>query len=343
MLATMLPPEFAFPFLPPRHAILPKLTLPSTEPRRTSKTPSWKRTPQALAENGLRARKSFSKLLATALRNQIPGCYDRYCPQNRTKNAEHRRNTNMLTNQELDEFSANGHVTVPAMFTFDGIDRVLADLTQWSTEVLSTIDTANEKWYLEPGSSAGQPVLRKLDNPVYHREAFRTLANAPKLLTAVRQILGGDVCVCFSQVFNKPPEVGGPKPIHQDNFYFGPNDPNAMVTAWIALDDADQSNGCLFYGKGSHRLGLLPHVAPESEPFNLQVEEDELSLVHMTAAPVPRGGVSFHHGFTLHQSSANTSKRFRRAVAIHYLKTSSHLATPALPYDETLFLSVTPS
>jgi phytanoyl-CoA hydroxylase len=45
--------------------------------------------------------------------------------------------------------------------------------------------------------------------------------------------------------FFKPPEGGGPKPAHHDNFSFGPNDPEGVVTAGIALDDAALENGCL--------------------------------------------------------------------------------------------------
>ena len=67
-------------------------------------------------------------------------------------------------------------------------------------------------------------------------------------LLADLQLLGDDLCVFFSQVFMKPPGVGGPKPIHQDNFYFGPDDEDAMLTAWVALDEATTENGCLNYG-----------------------------------------------------------------------------------------------
>ena len=62
----------------------------------------------------------------------------------------------------------------------------------------------------------------------------------PALVALVEQLIGPGVSVYFSQIFFKPPEGGGPKPAHQDNFYFGPTDPEGMVTAWIALDDALQ-------------------------------------------------------------------------------------------------------
>ena len=132
------------------------------------------------------------------------------------------------------------------------------------------------------------------------------------------RLYGADLRVFFSQVFLKPPEAGGPKPVHQDNFYFGPADRDRVLTVWIAIDEATTENGCLFFVDGSHREAVLPHVAPPDEPFNLQLPAETAARFEMTAAPVSRGGVSFHHGNTLHQSSANGSRNPRRAVAIHF-------------------------
>ena len=121
--------------------------------------------------------------------------------------------------------------------------------------------------------------------------------------------------------------------MHQDNFYFAPSDTDALLTTWIALDAATEENGCLHYGLGSHREPVLEHTAPEDAPFNLQVPTDVAKKYPMTPTPVPRGGVSIHHGNTLHQSSANRSAHPRRAVTFHFLRNDSKLVDPALPYD----------
>ena len=114
-------------------------------------------------------------------------------------------------------------------------------------------------------------------------------------MEAVEQLIGEGVTLFFSQVFCKPPEVGGPKPVHQDNFV-APSDTDVLLTQWIALDAATQENGCLHYGLGSHHEPVLEHTAPEDAPFNLQVPADVAKKYPMTPAPVPRGGVSIHHG-----------------------------------------------
>ena len=250
-----------------------------------------------------------------------------------------------LTTSEVERFGVDGHLTVPRIFSDAEIDRAIADIQRWGDEFRRDLKPEQYSWYLEgdaAAQAAGAAPLRKLDQPVAQREVFAELARHPRLVAIVEQLIGRGVTVAFSQVFMKPPEVGVPKPVHQDNFYFGPSDPDSMVTAWIALDEATEENGCLFYGDGSHRRGVVPHFAPSDQPFNLQIPSDQLNCV-MSPAPVRRGGVSLHHGNTFHQSSENRSQRWRRAAAFHYMRNDVHLATPALEYDLDALRQITPS
>ncbi|HEX7436083.1 MAG TPA: phytanoyl-CoA dioxygenase family protein, partial [Caldimonas sp.] len=136
------------------------------------------------------------------------------------------------------------------------------------------------------------------------------------------------------------PEGGGPKPAHQDNFYFGPTDIEGVVTAWIALDDSTLENGCLYFGDGTNQGPVYAHFAPTDEPFNLQLPASVLGRQPMVPTPVKKGGVSFHHGNTFHESGPNHSTHWRRACALHFVCNDVEFATPALPYDHALKLKV---
>lgn len=232
-----------------------------------------------------------------------------------------------------------GHLTIPGVFGAAAMDAVVDDIQRWGEAQLAGMPPAQRAWYVDGGVTA-RTVLRKLDNPHHHREVVRTLAFHPPLVAAVEALIGPGVSVYFSQVFFKPPEGGGPKPAHQDNFYFGPNDEEGVVTAWIALDDATLENGCLYYGDGSNLGPVYPHFAPPGEPFNLQLPAELLARQPMSPAPVRRGGVSFHHGNTFHQSGPNVSSHWRRAVALHFVNHGTHFEHPALPYDQALRLKV---
>ena len=241
---------------------------------------------------------------------------------------------------KLEEYETTGHTTVPGVFAPAEMDAAIADIERWGEEFLRELPAAQRRWYLDGGVKAKE-VLRKLDNPHYHRASVRALARDPRLVALVESAIGRGVSVYFSQIFFKAPEGGGPKPPHQDNFYFGPRDPEALITAWIAFDDATVENGCMFFGEGTHRKPLLPHAAPPEEPFNLQVAAEAAAAIALTPAPVPKGGVSFHHGGVLHQSGPNHSARWRRACALHYVRSDNAFVQPGLPYDESMFLRIT--
>ena len=244
-----------------------------------------------------------------------------------------------MDDMDLAFYRHQGHLTVNGVFTAAQMDAVIRDIEQWGETFLAELPPDKRAWFIDGGVSA-RTVLRKLDNPHHHRDAVQRLARDPTLVGLVERFLGTGVSVYFSQIFFKPPEGGGPKPAHQDNFYFGPTDLEGVVTAWIALDDATLENGCLYFGDGTNQGPVYPHFAPESEPFNLQLPPAILDKQPMQPAPVRKGGVSFHHGNTFHQSGPNHSTQWRRACALHYVRNDVEFATPALPYDHSLKFKV---
>jgi ectoine hydroxylase-related dioxygenase (phytanoyl-CoA dioxygenase family) len=230
-------------------------------------------------------------------------------------------------------YERDGHVTVPGIFSERQMDEAVADAMAWADDTIAGLDESERQWYVD-GNVKVASVLRKLDDPVFHRPVFQALAASAELTDAVEAFIGPGLSVAFSQIFFKPPEGGGPKPVHQDNFYFGCNDDDGMITAWIALDEATVENGCMHFANGSNKGPIIRHIAPEGEPFNLLIPDNDAAKFDMTPAPVPKGGVSFHHGNTLHQSSSNTSSNWRRAAAFHYVNRNTVFTHPALEYDD---------
>jgi len=244
-----------------------------------------------------------------------------------------------LSSTALKTYQDTGHVTVPGLFTPALMDDAIADATAWGEEVLAKMSDTDRAWYVD-GGVTGAPTLRKLDNPVFFRPFFRQLASTTKLMEAVQSLIGPGLRVAFSQLFFKSPGGGGPKPVHQDDYYFGCDTPDGMVTAWIALDEATVENGCMFFADGSNTGPILPHVAPPGEPFNLLIPDEVAATYTMTPAPVPKGGVSFHHGNTLHQSSDNRSKNWRRAMAVHYVNAQTRFKSPKLDFDDKVIVTL---
>jgi ectoine hydroxylase-related dioxygenase (phytanoyl-CoA dioxygenase family) len=240
----------------------------------------------------------------------------------------------------VEAYRRDGHVTVPGIFTDAEMQGAVEDAMAWVKEVLPGLDAAQRHKYVESGvGKDGMP--RWIDHPVRQLPSFERLARNATLTTVVEALIGRGVDVYFSQIFFKPPEAGTPKPAHQDNFYAGPNNPEGLVTAWIALDEATVENGCLQFVDGSHRGPIYPHFAPPDQPFHLQIAQQVLDKLRLTDAPVPRGGVSFHHGGTIHRSGANRSPRWRRAAAITYVTKDTRFDDPKLNYESRMRLVIT--
>ena len=66
-----------------------------------------------------------------------------------------------------------------------------------------------------------------------------------KLRALASKFLQAEARLLTDQLFMKPPQVGSAKPYHQDNYYFGVVESSAIVTCWVALEDADAANGCM--------------------------------------------------------------------------------------------------
>jgi ectoine hydroxylase-related dioxygenase (phytanoyl-CoA dioxygenase family) len=168
-------------------------------------------------------------------------------------------------------------------------------------------------------TAEGEHVPRKINLPFLKNEHFRRFALDERLRNLLGSVVGKPVLLAFDQIFLKPPRHGSAKPYHQDNAYFLCHPDDEVITAWIALDDVDEENGCLRYINGSHRLPILRHHEVEGEAYNLSPDSSDVDLGSEELAPVLKGGVVLHHGKTLHTSHANRSSRWRRAYATHWV------------------------
>jgi ectoine hydroxylase-related dioxygenase (phytanoyl-CoA dioxygenase family) len=197
--------------------------------------------------------------------------------------------------------------------------REVEDLAQVALEVAEQDLAADQSSFTADSSPEGQLAPRKIAFPFTKHPAFRAFALDPRLRGLVESLLGQPALLAVDQIFMKPPRFGSAKPYHQDNFYFRLNPADQALTAWIALDEVDEHNGCLRYIAGSHKGPILPHTAVPGEPYNLVPDPALIDLSREVPAPVGKGGVIFHHSVVLHTSHRNESERWRRGYATHWV------------------------
>ena len=130
----------------------------------------------------------------------------------------------MLNESQLAEYQDKGHLTINGFYEPATVAQVIDEINIWADETRADLSVEDQRWYFENNVPEGISVFRKLDNPIYNRKVLRQLLVTPELLNIAKQLIGEPLTVFFSQVFMKPAKYGGPKPVHQDNYYFGPKD-----------------------------------------------------------------------------------------------------------------------
>ena len=137
------------------------------------------------------------------------------------------------------------------------------------------------------------------------------------ILNAVESLIGGNILVCGTTLFIKNPGEGGFVSYHQDAKYIG-LEPHNWVTAWVAITDSNENNGCMKMWSGSHKDNLKEH----DQNFN----EKNLLTRGQTVKNVPNdqiiplvlnaGQMSLHHPRTVHGSGINKSNDRRIGFVI---------------------------
>jgi phytanoyl-CoA hydroxylase len=246
-----------------------------------------------------------------------------------------------LTTEQVHHYQTHGYVAGP---------RVLSDeqAEALSDEVLRVIarrdDPAARQPVMISNISAGDREVWQIVNIWQASDLFSRLAHDPNIVEASARLTGGrELYMWHDQIQYKPAMTGGANWWHQDSIYWPVHlVKDAQITAWIALDDADVENGCMWMVPGSHQWGnQTEYLHARRQELGLRRFHDlacdhQGRAVKPVACPVRRGHVHFHHPLTWHGSPANESGRPRRAIALHYMDErvtfDSHGNHPMKPY-----------
>lgn len=188
----------------------------------------------------------------------------------------------------------------------DTIDKLLKDIV------------INEDVFEENNSGKIKQIqyLHKKDN------IFNDLIE--KIKPIAYELLGNkDYKILNVQLFEKHPHISKPTRAHQDNAYFKQT-PSTPLTIWIALDDIDENNGCIYYSPYSHLEPTKKHSRYNpNTTFRIRSGVPGLSLCiheHPENTDIPiivkKGDILVHNSNTIHRAGKNNSQKRRRAIGI---------------------------
>jgi phytanoyl-CoA hydroxylase len=229
-----------------------------------------------------------------------------------------------VTPEQQAEYRKSGYVVVPALFApeemqvwVERLEALARGEIAPAEGMLVMKDVMVAKGAVTPtDAAAGIAKVQDFDgDPV-----LRSYSEHPRLLQHVEDVVGADIAAIHCMLINKPPDVDGRHPLHQDLLYFPFRPAERIVASWTALEPMTREKGCLAVVPGSHHGGLLQHENPDWEYLNTAYfgavgVGAHPGRVHLEMQP---GDTVFFHPVLLHGSGRNRSNGFRRAISTHF-------------------------
>lgn len=217
-----------------------------------------------------------------------------------------------------DQFQRDGFVLGPHVLSDQEVEELRSELSRVIAD--HGREDIKQPSQLVNLSGDEQAPVWQIVNIWHASPAFERLVKHPKIAQVAAAIAGAkELRLWHDQIQYKPAETGGVNMWHQDNPLWPPLSEAHQITAWVALDDVDQDNGCMGMVPGSHQWGdCQPYLATLDSYHDLPAQW-EGHEIEQRLCPVQKGQVHFHHGLTWHASNKNLSGRPRRAIALHFM------------------------
>lgn len=258
-----------------------------------------------------------------------------------------------LTQEQLFTFHRDGYLLVEEFLSHDECDVLLkctyaivheADLTQHPTVVFDSLNRECQQAMIDYFINSGDKVryffeekaldadgklkvplersLNKIGHALHIVEPeFRNVVMGDKVTELARSLNLVKPTVTQSMVIFKQPHIGGAVKPHQDSTFLH-TVPLNLFGVWIALEDADVRNGCLWCVPGSHRTGIIRRCIRTLKDGHIQLtfdgEDETVDSENFIPVPVKKGGMVLIHGEVVHKSEENKSSHSRNIFTFNF-------------------------
>tara|TARA_E500000331_G_scaffold358226_1_gene423563 strand:+ start:1443 stop:2270 length:828 start_codon:yes stop_codon:yes gene_type:complete len=205
----------------------------------------------------------------------------------------------VLTKDQINQYKNEGYISPIDVLNQDEIEKIKNE-----------IEYIEKKW---PNELVG---LGR-NNAHYISPVFDQVCHNSKILDLVEDIIGKNILVGGTTLFIKDPDKKGFVSWHQDAKYIG-FEPHNWVTAWLAITDANEQNGCMRMWPGSHKEKIQDHI-DTFDVNNLLTRGQTVQNVPLKETvlnELKAGQISLHHPMIVHGSGQNKSKNRRIGFVI---------------------------
>ena len=199
-----------------------------------------------------------------------------------------------LTSKQLKQYKDQGYVAPIDILSLEEVIKIKTE-----------IEYIEKKW---PDELIG---LGR-NNAHYISPVFDRVCHNSKILDAVESIIGKDILVGGTTLFIKDPDNKGFVGWHQDAKYIG-FEPHNWVTAWLAITDTNEENGCMRMCSGTHKEKIREHqdTFNESNLLTRGQTIQNVPLKDTVPNELKAGQLSLHHPMIIHGSTPNRSNSRR--------------------------------
>jgi ectoine hydroxylase-related dioxygenase (phytanoyl-CoA dioxygenase family) len=227
-------------------------------------------------------------------------------------------------------YKKQGYLIAPRLLSTDEVDKIASEALAICSGKRGQVEGLD----LSVPKTSNDDVLSKyaaIHFPHKISPVMKAFAGHRSISRILENIISPNVKCMQTMLFMKAPGKKG-QSWHQDEFYIPTRD-RSLTGVWIAVDDANIANGCLWVVPGSHLDGSIRKRIPYSGDEYADVDMCDISPYSesdFVPVEVPAGSVVFFNGYLFHSSLRNkTTDRYRRALVCHYSSAES-----MLPWDQ---------
>jgi len=241
-------------------------------------------------------------------------------------NTQHSIIKGEISNENIAFYSEQGYLIAPNTLDAKSIEALKKEALDIVCGKRGKLDGAEENLDNIPP----EDIIKKyaaIHFPHKISPLIKETASHKSVANVLSKIISPNVKCLQTMLFVKAPGKNG-QAWHQDE-YFIPTRDKSLTGAWLALEDANIENGCLWVIPGSHKDGFIrKRVETTNEEF-ADLEQAYLEPYKESdflKVEVKSGSVIYFDGYLLHMSLKNkTTDKFRRALVSHYCSAESML------------------
>lgn len=233
------------------------------------------------------------------------------------------------------DFERDGYALAKNVFAPAQVALLEQDFDRIVAQLLASGENVNARWAGGEVDKldAGKGVVIHTHNVQKFSAVWGMALFDEAFLDYCGEILGPDIVLHHTKLFQKPAEEGAPFPMHQDWNYF-PAERDTMIAAVIHVSRATDQMGCLRVYPGSHRLGRIEGTWG-GDANDLLARYPIEGSTPVEAEP---GDVVFFHYLTIHGSLPNRSSQVRKTVLVQLLSGSDAIEQGVTHPNERLVL-----